>query len=127
MADALTIARARRDRVVDAGVRTIDLVHLARMTLGDPSLEREVLQLFVRQATMLLERMNAAPAPAIGTFAHTLKGSAQGLGAWQVAAAAEAVESAAREHCSDLAATLMALSSAVAEAKSSIDDLLRDH
>ena len=123
----LAVARSRERRFLNAGVHAIDLVHLARMTLGDPSLEREVLQLFLRQATMLLERMNAAPAPAVRSFAHTLKGSAQGLGAWQVAAAAEAVESAARERCSDLAATLTALSSAVAEAKSSIDDLLRDY
>jgi hypothetical protein len=30
--------------------RPIDLVHLARATLGDRSLEREVLQLFDRQS-----------------------------------------------------------------------------
>ena len=33
--------------------RPIDLVHLARMTLGEPNLEHEVLGLFDRQAAML--------------------------------------------------------------------------
>jgi len=66
----------------------IDLAHLARMTLGEKSLEAEVLALFDRQAGILLERMRMAPPPAAGAFAHTLKGSAQGIGAWQVAEAA---------------------------------------
>ena len=39
--------------------RPIDLVHLARMTLGERSLEREVLQLFDRQSTLLLARMRS--------------------------------------------------------------------
>jgi hypothetical protein len=45
---------------LERGERPIDLVHLARMTLGDRSLEREMLQLFVRQAAVLLDRMEAA-------------------------------------------------------------------
>ena len=39
----------------------IDLAHLARMTLGEKSLEAEVLALFDRQAGILLERMRMAP------------------------------------------------------------------
>ena len=73
----------------------IDLAHLARMTLGDKSLEAEVLGLFERQAGLLLERMRKAAPSAAGAFAHTLKGSAQGIGAWHVAAAAAVVERAA--------------------------------
>ena len=60
------ISAATLDRPTAAsaasGERPIDLVHLARMTLGERSLEREVLELFDRQATLLLERMQAAPA-----------------------------------------------------------------
>ena len=74
--------------------RPIDLVHLARMTLGDRSLEREVLQLFDRQSTLLIARMRAASPEGIALLAHTLKGSARGIGAWRVARAAEAVEAA---------------------------------
>src|SRR5437016_9952482 len=75
--------------------RPIDLVHLARMTLGDRSLEREVLQLFDRQAVLLVARMRAAEPCSVAAVAHTLKGSARGVGAWRVAGAAEAVEAAA--------------------------------
>ena len=75
--------------------RPIDLVHLSRMTLGDRGLEREVLALFDRQATVLVSRMRSAPPGSVTSVAHTLKGSARGVGAWRVAAAAEAVEVAA--------------------------------
>ena len=36
----------------------IDEDHLGRMTLGDRSLEREVLQIFARQTTLMLERIS---------------------------------------------------------------------
>jgi hypothetical protein len=73
----------------------IDESHLERMTLGDRRLEREVLELFVRQTTIMLGRIvGAAPAWAAAA-AHTLKGSARGIGAWRVARAAELVENAA--------------------------------
>ncbi len=70
----------------------IDIAHLGRMTFGEKGLEREVLRLFERQATMLLARMKDAPHTELAAFAHTLTGSARGIGAWQVAKAAEAVE-----------------------------------
>src|ERR1700676_5316081 len=72
--------------------RPIDLVHLARMTLGDRSLEREVLQLFDRQVTMLIARVREGSRGAVAALAHALKGSARGIGAGRVAGAAEAVE-----------------------------------
>ena len=68
--------------------RPIDLVHLARTTLGDRNLEREVLQLFDRQSTLLIARMRTAAPSGVATLAHTLKGSALGIGAWRVARAA---------------------------------------
>jgi HPt (histidine-containing phosphotransfer) domain-containing protein len=74
---------------------TIDEVHLERMTLGDRSLEREVLEIFARQTTLTLERIaDLGPARAAAA-AHTLKGSARGIGAWRVALAAERLEEAA--------------------------------
>ena len=72
-------------RVAFGSTRAIDVEHLARMTLGDRSLEREVLHLFDLQSSMLVERMRHGPAAAIGTSAHTLKGSARGIGAWRIA------------------------------------------
>lgn len=72
----------------------IDEDHLGRMTLGDRGLEREVLQIFARQTALTLERMAGAGPARIGAAAHTLKGSARGIGAWRVAEAAERLEQA---------------------------------
>jgi HPt (histidine-containing phosphotransfer) domain-containing protein len=100
----------------------IDLVHLGRMTLGEKSLEAEVLALFDRQADMLLARMERALPAAAAAFAHTIKGSARGIGAWRVAEAAEAVERAANGSA-DLAATIAGLAAAIGEARKAIADL----
>jgi hypothetical protein len=70
----------------------IDFEHLAGMTFGETALEREVLTLFDRQADLLLSRMRDAPPAVAAAYAHTLKGSARGIGAWRVAEAAGAVE-----------------------------------
>ena len=107
----------------------IDRRHLARMTLGDRSLEQEVLQLFDRQASLLIERMRhidrAGDGAAIGALAHTLKGSAAGIGAGQVARAAEAAEQAAVHAPADLSATIDRLAAAVDDARVLIAALLR--
>jgi HPt (histidine-containing phosphotransfer) domain-containing protein len=79
----------------------IDATHLARMTLDDRGLEREVLELFVRQTTIILDRIARAEPAIAAAAAHTLKGSARGIGAWRVARAAEMVEEAARTGASD--------------------------
>ena len=102
--------------------RPIDLVHLARTTLGDRSLEREVLQLFDRQSTLLLARMRAAAPGGMIMLAHTLKGSARGIGAWRVARAAEALELAEGAQASG---ALEALAAATDEARAVIADLLK--
>jgi HPt (histidine-containing phosphotransfer) domain-containing protein len=72
----------------------IDRGLLARMTFGDRSLEREVLQLFDRQADLLLARMRGGDAATVAALAHTLKGSAASIGAGAVMDAAVAVERA---------------------------------
>ena len=104
--------------------RPIDLVHLARMTLGERSLEREVLQLFDRQATILMERMQAAPLEGLPALAHTLKGSARAVGAAGVARAAEAVELMDRAAAGDITRALAALAAATEEARRFIANLL---
>lgn len=75
--------------------RPIDLVHLSRMTLDDRALEREVLALFDRQMSMIMDRIGTSEIRVAAAAAHTLKGSATGVGAWQVASAAAALETAA--------------------------------
>jgi hypothetical protein len=100
----------------------IDLIHLARMTLGERSLEREVLALFDRQAVLLLRRMGGASRAMAAAAAHTLKGSALGIGAWNVARAAEAVENADEPK---FATAVGALSVAIDEARTAIAGLLQ--
>jgi HPt (histidine-containing phosphotransfer) domain-containing protein len=100
----------------------IDLDHLSRMTLGERSLEREVLELFGRQADILLPRIAAGSRMFAAAAAHTLKGSALGIGAWRVARAAEAVELAGS---GSLEAAVEALSGSIEEARSVIAGLLR--
>lgn len=79
----------------DSNATIIDENHLGRMTLGDRRLEREVLELFLRQTTIILKRIADAEPPLAAAAAHTLKGSARGIGAWRVAHAAELLEHAA--------------------------------
>jgi HPt (histidine-containing phosphotransfer) domain-containing protein len=107
--------------------RPIDFEHLFRMTLGDHGLEREVLQLFDRQAGMLMERISRSEPGIVAAAAHTIKGSARGIGAWQLARAADAVESAALSVQSDLPKAIRALAVCVDEAKAAIADILRAH
>lgn len=105
------------------GGTAIDRAHLKRMTFGDRALEREVLQLFERQAAVLIERMRSGDAAAIATLAHTLKGSALGIGAGGVAQAARAVEAAATPENTSLA--IDRLAEAITAARASIAALLR--
>ena len=106
--------------------RPIDLVHLARTTLGDRALEREVLQLFDRQSDILIARMRTATPAAVAALAHTLKGSARGIGAWRVARAAELLEIAGASGNST-AEALDGLAAASDEARTVIAELLRAH
>jgi hypothetical protein len=78
------------------GGRPIDLVHLSRMTLGDRALERDVLTLFDRQIDLLMHRIETSSLPVAAAAAHTLKGSALGIGAFALATAAGQVEEVAR-------------------------------
>ena len=104
--------------------RPVDLVHLARTTFGDRALEREVLQLFERQSGMLIGRMRTAPPAAVAALAHTLKGSARGIGAWRVARAAETLECIGASG-NPTGEALAALVEASDEARAVIAELLR--
>jgi HPt (histidine-containing phosphotransfer) domain-containing protein len=108
-------------KIVDPAA-AIDRGHLARMTFGDRKLEREVLQLFDRQAELLLARMRDREPAAVATLAHTLKGSASSIGATGVMRAAAAVELAASTSERDLA--LGRLAAAIDEARATIAELL---
>jgi chemotaxis protein histidine kinase CheA len=100
----------------------IDLDHLARQTGGDHELERELL-------TAVFAAMRSPPAhhpcrrgaQARMDAAHTLKGAAQAIGAWQVADAADAIEQQLAEPDPRRTETAMdALALAAAEARAVI-------
>lgn len=104
-------------------LQPIDLAHLARMTLGDPVLEREVLALFTAQAASLVAMLASLPDDA-ARLAHMLKGSARAIGAFGVAEAAEAFEDALAAG-DDAAAALPAIGFAVDAAHQAIRARLR--
>ncbi|HET7911287.1 MAG TPA: Hpt domain-containing protein [Pseudolabrys sp.] len=108
-------------------VAVLDRAHLARMTFGDRSLELEVLQLFDRQAELLLDRMRGSQPAAIVTLAHTLKGSAVGIGATQVARAAAETEAIAHAKPGECNRAIAQLAQAVKEARAEISALIRAH
>jgi HPt (histidine-containing phosphotransfer) domain-containing protein len=101
----------------------IDLEHLQRMTLGDASLEREVLTMFSAQAAGLIGRLAALPADA-AALAHTLKGSARAIGAFAVADAASDLE-AALQQGGNVSQALTELKAAIAQARMAVDAILR--
>ncbi len=101
----------------------IDIEHLQRMTLGDASLEREVLAMFSAQAAGLIGKLATMPPDAIA-LAHTLKGSARAIGAFGVADAASDLE-AAIQNGGNPAAALTGLNAAMAEARAAVDAMLR--
>jgi HPt (histidine-containing phosphotransfer) domain-containing protein len=101
----------------------IDIAHLQRMTLGDASLEREVLAMFAAQAAGLLQALANWPADA-AALAHTLKGSARAIGAFAVADAASSLELLIRDG-GDPKRALVELDDAVAQARSAIDEMLQ--
>lgn len=73
----------------------IDHDHLAKYTLNDRALEKEILSLFVAQLPDCVNQLRNAQTTADWTIAaHTIKGSARAVGAKALAEAAEAAERA---------------------------------
>lgn len=112
--------------------RPIDLVHLARQTLGDRDLEIELLQLFERQAEQIIARLASDTGSAERRWrldlAHTLKGSARAIGATQVANAAQHYENvlASTRDETQITAVREALVKTVDVARQAIRRLLAD-
>jgi HPt (histidine-containing phosphotransfer) domain-containing protein len=77
----------------------VDLAHLNRMTGGDGALASEVLGLFRQQWDLWVRLLDSTTETLDwGNAAHTIKGSARGIGAWQLGEICGAAEAAAREH-----------------------------
>lgn len=71
----------------------VDRAHLARYTLGDAALEREILELFLGHLPNTIRDLGLAETERDWHMAaHALKGSARAVGAWRLAREAEAAE-----------------------------------
>src|SRR5262245_28537761 len=80
-----------------ATTSAIDRAYLARFTLGNEALTREVLELFAAQAPIYLEALRTAGSDRDWQqAAHTLKGSAAAVGARQLQRLAELAERVGR-------------------------------
>ena len=83
------------------GPPAIDLAHLARQSLGDSQLERELLHLFDIQSARIASELGM-PDPKTDVravrleLAHTLKGSASAVGAHRVSTACDTLETLLR-------------------------------
>jgi HPt (histidine-containing phosphotransfer) domain-containing protein len=70
-----------------------DRAHLAHYTLDSPDLEREIVGLFLAQLPSILDSLFKAQSKDDWRFAtHTLKGSAQAIGACKIGAIAKKLE-----------------------------------
>ena len=104
----------------------IDLVHLTRTTLGDSSLEGEMLEAFSLRTRTLFLRMQQEGRSSISAAAQALKDSARGIGAWRVASAAEAVELAATSSTKqELESAVDRLGAVAEETRAAIAELLQ--
>ena len=72
--------------------RPVDMAHLSRQTMGDRSLEQEVLALFVQHALSVRDKITDADIHERLLLAHGLKGSARGVGAFAIADCATDIE-----------------------------------
>ena len=106
--------------------RPVDLVHLAKYTMGNRELEQEVLTLFTKQSLIYLDRLrNAADQQTWREAAHTLKGSARGIGAWHVADIVDSLEKISDDEMRTEKDHLVeGLQEVVTEANDFIDQLL---
>jgi HPt (histidine-containing phosphotransfer) domain-containing protein len=107
-----------------------DRDHFGHMTGQDIALQREILGMF-RDQSDLWRRLLIADAP-VHTWrdaAHTLKGSARGLGFWALAEACETAEQLAQSGLRDgplVAHELAAVRARLDEALALVDETLAD-
>lgn len=76
----------------------IDMVHLARQSLGDPGLQAEILRLYADMSQIYFARIEQSTSSAdLAGHLHTLKSAAAGVGAWTVRDLARIAEDELRQ------------------------------
>ena len=107
--------------------RTVDFGHLERYALADQSLVDEVLAIFQQQAEVWGKQFDpAAPDKAWRDLAHSLKGSALGIGAFALADECEAAERSTRTDLEERERLLAYIHQALAAALAEIAVYLQD-
>ncbi|MBO6716363.1 MAG: Hpt domain-containing protein [Rhizobiaceae bacterium] len=86
-----TTAHQERPRMV-VEAPPIDMEHLTRQTLGDDSIAREVLGLFLIEMGAAREAIGAEEEAERREVAHRLKGAARAIGAFSLAESAAHIE-----------------------------------
>lgn len=105
--------------------RPIDLVHLARQTMGNRDLELEILKLFDTQLEGQVARIKSTEQSAdLALPLHTIKGMALGVGARAIEDLARRAEQQVTESGAMTPELLADLEVAVAEAHAFILDML---
>lgn len=70
----------------EGNAKPVDLVHLGNQTQGDQALEAEILSMFKTQSQIYLKMMlNSCDVTNRIRAAHSLKGAARGIGAFDLA------------------------------------------
>ena len=93
MASVMRVEQLRESGVIPLRQRPLDLVHLARQSLGDPGIEAEVLRIFQTRIRVYRDRLEASTKPeelSLNLFA--ILGASAGVGAWGVADLARLTE-----------------------------------
>lgn len=110
---------------VGRNTHPIDLVHLARQTLGDRSLEQEVLRMFDTQLEVYFSRVRDTSDPdELVMGLHTLRGASMGIGATLLAGVVRDAEAELAETGRLDEETLQDMAMAVAETSAYITHLL---
>ena len=105
----------------------IDLRHLSRYTLGNRTLDAEVLALFAAQLPDTILALRCARGESDWRIAaHTLKGSARAVGAWRLAELAEQAERSGLPAAAADPGLLAAIASAARQAEAFIVALAAD-
>ena len=100
---------------------TVDIGHFHAMTGGDGELQAEIIGLFRQQAEIWARLLIPdAPVQTWKDAAHTLKGSARGLGLWPLAQACADAELLASSGQKDGPA----IAAGLAKARAALDDAL---
>lgn len=119
------VEKSRQAADLPRASRPVDLVHLARQTLGDSQLEWEILQMFNQIAESYLNRLKAdSEGPAATANLHALKGAALGVGAQAIAEQARAGENECRNKGRLGTESLADLELAIVEARTFIAEVL---